>query len=393
MTRTRGRSRAGPGGGSDGPVGRRHRGAGGRAAGSSRTAPGPDADRDRTRCRARPPATPRRPTLEDTYPFLSTHCRPAARRLRRGGVHHRRPGRRLRPHRRAAGRGRGLRDARRSYGARPGTGSSTARPSSSGRTSAPATTSTPCGAPSRSCGRATPGSASRPSGWALISCGAGARRAYGDLDVTGGGRFSADQLSYDIFAQAAQALRRPAGTDPMGPLHVENVLGVGASQSAGRMTVYYDAVLPQVEAVFDGYGFIVGSAPRRQGREPVFQVLSETDVRTPDRPADTDRFRRWEVAGAAHSGWHGSAYRQPIVERDLGAAAAVRLQHAPAQPGAAAPRRGGGLRPPRPLGRDGHPAARPRSRWRSTPTAPRPATSTGSRSVVSGCRRSRCPRR
>jgi hypothetical protein len=141
---------------------------------------------------------------------------------------------------------------------------------------------------------------------------------YGDLDVTGGGRFTADQLSYDIFAQAAQALRRPAGTDPMGPLHVENVLGIGASQSAGRMTVYYDAVLPQVEAVFDGYGFIVGSAPRREGDEPVFQVLSETDVRTPDRPADTDGFRRWEVAGAAHSGWHGSAYRQPIVERDLG---------------------------------------------------------------------------
>lgn len=141
---------------------------------------------------------------------------------------------------------------------------------------------------------------------------------YGDLDVTGGGRFTADQMSYDIFAQAAQSLRRPAGVDPMGPLHVENVLAIGASQSAGRMTVYYDAVLPQVERVFDGYGFVVGSAPRRRGDEPVFQVLSETDVRTADRPADTERFRRWEVAGAAHSGWHGAAYRQPIVERDLG---------------------------------------------------------------------------
>jgi hypothetical protein len=86
------------------------------------------------------------------------------------------------------------------------------------------------------------------------------------------------------------------------------------------MTVYHDAVLPQVEPVFDGYAFVVGSAPRRRGDEPVFQVLSETDVRTPDRPADTDRFRRWEVAGTAHSGWQGAAYRAPITERDLGEA-------------------------------------------------------------------------
>ncbi len=86
------------------------------------------------------------------------------------------------------------------------------------------------------------------------------------------------------------------------------------------MTVYYDRVLPQVRPVYAGYGFIVGSAPTRVGDEPVFQVLSETDVRTPVRPADTDRFRRWEVAGGAHSGYNGQVYRAPIQERDLGAA-------------------------------------------------------------------------
>lgn len=52
--------------------------------------------------------------------------------------------------------------------------------------------------------------------------------------------------------------------------------------------------------------------------EPVFQVLSETDVRSPVRPADTDRFRRWEVAGSAQSGWNGRVYRAPLQERDLG---------------------------------------------------------------------------
>ena len=152
---------------------------------------------------------------------------------------------------------------------------------------------------------------------------------YGDLDVTGGGRFTADELSYDVFAQAAAALRArgghgpdggAGGAHPMGRLRVDTILAVGASQSAGRLTVYYDRVLPQVTPVFDGYGLMVGSAPTRAGDEPVFQVLSETDVRSPNRPADTDRFRRWEVAGTAHSGWNGQEYRRPLLERDLGTA-------------------------------------------------------------------------
>ncbi|WP_245642518.1 alpha/beta hydrolase domain-containing protein [Nonomuraea candida] len=139
---------------------------------------------------------------------------------------------------------------------------------------------------------------------------------YGSLDVTGGGQFMTDQLSYDVFSQAAKAIR---ATALLGRLRPRTVLAVGASQSAGRMTVYYDAVLPKIESVFDGYGQIVGSAPTRAGAEPVFQVLSETDVRTPVRPPDTERFRRWEVAGSAHSGWHGYNARLPLLTRDLGA--------------------------------------------------------------------------
>jgi Alpha/beta hydrolase domain len=146
---------------------------------------------------------------------------------------------------------------------------------------------------------------------------------YGTLDVTGGGRFMADELSYDIYTQAARALRAPQGVSPLGNLRVDNLLAIGASQSAGRMTIYYNSVLPQIEPVFDGYAFVVGAAPTRVGPEPVFQILSETDVRTPIRPADTDHFRRWEVAGSAHSGFHGNAYRRPLVERDLGAAPEV----------------------------------------------------------------------
>jgi hypothetical protein len=144
---------------------------------------------------------------------------------------------------------------------------------------------------------------------------------YGGLDVAGSGVFTTDQLSYDIFAQAAEAVKSPGAVDPLGGLVVERVLAIGASQSAGRMTVYYNVVLPQEQPVFDGYAFIVGSAPSRVGTEPIIQVLSETDVTTPlTRRPDSDVFRRWEVAGAAHSGWEGQEYRRPLQIRDLGAA-------------------------------------------------------------------------
>jgi Alpha/beta hydrolase domain len=87
------------------------------------------------------------------------------------------------------------------------------------------------------------------------------------------------------------------------------------------MTVYYNVVLPQEQPVFDGYAFIVGSAPSRVGPEPIIQVLSETDVTNPaTRRPDSDVFRRWEVAGAAHSGWEGQEYRRPLQIRDFGAA-------------------------------------------------------------------------
>ncbi len=144
---------------------------------------------------------------------------------------------------------------------------------------------------------------------------------YGALDVTGGGAFTTDQLSYDIFAQAAQALESPGAVDPLAGLDVDRVLAIGASQSASRMTIYYNVVLPQETPVFDGFAFIVGSAPTRVGTEPIIQVLSETDVTNPaTRRPDGDVFRRWEVAGAAHSGFEGAEYRRPLQVRDLGAA-------------------------------------------------------------------------
>lgn len=141
---------------------------------------------------------------------------------------------------------------------------------------------------------------------------------YGGLDVTDGGAVGDDQLSYDVFSQAAQALRSPQ-TGIAGGIEFDEVLAIGASQSAMRMTVYYEEVLPLIEPVYDGYGFIVGPAPAGERPEPVFQVMSETDVTLFPVQEDGDGVRVWEVAGTAHSGWDGRAARREAEIRDLGA--------------------------------------------------------------------------
>ncbi len=146
---------------------------------------------------------------------------------------------------------------------------------------------------------------------------------YGSLDVTADGELAQDQLSFDIYAQAAHALLEPTGVDPMGGLEIDALLSIGASQSSRYQSAYYDHILPSVEPVFDGYANVVGWAPQRVGDEPVFHLLSETDVMAligADRRPDDAVFRRWEVAGAAHSGWQGQVYRAPLSERDLGGA-------------------------------------------------------------------------
>ncbi|MGY1724244.1 alpha/beta hydrolase domain-containing protein [Blastococcus sp. SYSU DS0533] len=146
---------------------------------------------------------------------------------------------------------------------------------------------------------------------------------YGSLDVTAGGEYALDQLAMDIYAQAAKTLVAPIGVDPMGGLEIETLLSIGASQSTRYQSTYYDHVLPMVEPVFDGYAIVVGTAPGRVGDEPVFQVQSETDVTAAAAAArrpDDEVFRRWEVAGGAHSGWQGQEYRAPLSERDLGGA-------------------------------------------------------------------------
>ncbi|MGE3075745.1 MAG: alpha/beta hydrolase domain-containing protein [Dehalococcoidia bacterium] len=167
---------------------------------------------------------------------------------------------------------------------------------------------------------------------------------YGSLSIP------SDDYSYDVFTQGALAVgpnRSREGVDPMGGLEVRRVIGQGASQSAGRIATYVNAIQPLTRA-FDGFilsiyfgsgtplevGDVVvniNAAPNARPRGlrgtnllrddlgvPIFVVNSELeaiacyDVRQPD----TDTFRYWESAGTCHQSIQVSRERRAKHERD-----------------------------------------------------------------------------
>lgn len=169
---------------------------------------------------------------------------------------------------------------------------------------------------------------------------------YGTLNIPG------DDYSYDIYAQIGRVVgprRDPGSIDPMAGLRVERVIAQGASQSAGRLGTYVNALGPDDE-VFDGYILCiyfgsgtpiqVGEAvvninqPAFQGsvaeamrgrnlirddlKKPVFIVNSELEAISCHgvRQPDSDHLRWWEAAGTCHVSRQMSLYRQRMFERD-----------------------------------------------------------------------------
>eukprot|EP00026_Physarum_polycephalum_P008237 Phypoly_transcript_08316.p1 GENE.Phypoly_transcript_08316~~Phypoly_transcript_08316.p1 ORF type:complete len:479 (+),score=59.00 Phypoly_transcript_08316:44-1480(+) len=144
-------------------------------------------------------------------------------------------------------------------------------------------------------------------------------KRYGTLSIPD------DGVSYDIFTQAAKALRDPAsrqGPNPTGNLIVQKIIAIGASQSGSRMLAYtngvqpltgaFDALFPLINAGTAADFLPVVNLPRLRKNVmsyvrddlvvPVFVVNTETEmaayplVRQPDTPL----FRSWEIAGASH---------------------------------------------------------------------------------------------
>jgi hypothetical protein len=146
---------------------------------------------------------------------------------------------------------------------------------------------------------------------------AAAPERYADLEHPG------DSFSYDIFTQVTAALRAGDG-GILGGLEPEVIIATGESQSASRLLTYINAVQPLYNA-YDA--FLVDSRynsaqPLSQAPQteiavpervlfrddlstPVINFQSETDViplgAVDERQPDSDWFRLWETAGAAHN--------------------------------------------------------------------------------------------
>jgi len=167
---------------------------------------------------------------------------------------------------------------------------------------------------------------------------------YGTLSI------QSDDYSYDIFTQAARAIRSREATGPrvMGDLAVKHVVAQGASQSAIRLATYVNAIQPLTSAL-DGFilsiyfarrtALEVGDAvvninavsddsprDRLMGQVrlrddlgvPIFVVNSEMEAIScyGVRQEDSDTFRYWEAAGTCHVSQQYQTIRAELMARD-----------------------------------------------------------------------------
>jgi hypothetical protein len=138
---------------------------------------------------------------------------------------------------------------------------------------------------------------------------------YGDLTV--GGPELADAPAFDIYSQAARALRSPRGVDPLPGFDVGTIVATGHSQSARYLSEYHNRFHPDHGAVD---AFMIHGAPTEldESTTPVMRLMAETDVRTRSQgqEPDSEYFRRWEVAGTAHVGHFEYRAFAPLIARE-----------------------------------------------------------------------------
>lgn len=168
---------------------------------------------------------------------------------------------------------------------------------------------------------------------------------YSDLDIP------SDDYSFDVFTQAAMAVgpnRERGVIDPMSGLDVKRIIAQGASQSAGRLSTYYNAIAP-LTGVIDGFLLLIyfgrgtplevgdavvnintpqaaSSQPRLTGANllrddldvPLFVVNSELEAVSCRgvRQDDSDTMRFWETAATCHVSQQGREARQKVTDRD-----------------------------------------------------------------------------
>jgi hypothetical protein len=130
-----------------------------------------------------------------------------------------------------------------------------------------------------------------------------------------------DPLSYDIYAQIAQALKANVGGEdaPMPGLAVEDTIAIGQSQSASRLAIYYNTIQP-LHNVFDGFAYWDRSGQLRSDLTvPAISVNSEglTGSFGGGVWTTSEYTRKWDVAGSTHASLYGAEYIEAISARDM----------------------------------------------------------------------------
>jgi hypothetical protein len=135
----------------------------------------------------------------------------------------------------------------------------------------------------------------------------------GIIDPGGGVNGGGDVLSWDIYGQTAALLReRPSRV--LGDLKPKTILALGESQSAGRLTTYYNAIQP-LHRLYEG--FLTYDRAGRLRTDTGVKSISVTTETFPGVLAPDSNDHRWyEVAGASHVSLHDANYVDPIVKRD-----------------------------------------------------------------------------
>lgn len=123
-----------------------------------------------------------------------------------------------------------------------------------------------------------------------------------------------DVLSFDVFSQISAAVTAPS-SPLMGGLAVKRVIASGESQSAVKLTSYYNN-FHALHKAYDGYFFYDRAGRLRTGLGAK-SVSIATEFSNGNSAADTEDHRWWEIAGAAHlSLAELDGYLDPIIKRD-----------------------------------------------------------------------------
>jgi hypothetical protein len=124
-----------------------------------------------------------------------------------------------------------------------------------------------------------------------------------------------DDYAYDIFTQAAKAVRVGAGK-VLGPLRASYLIGLAESQSASQIVGYINSYYDKRWGLFDGFNPQVFSVPKlRSDLVPVLWVNSESEAGS--APPDKSRglFRIWETTGGNHVDARQGSYQKADLAR------------------------------------------------------------------------------